>query len=85
MSGLGQKQTFAVQKNMSALFPKADMCGALAHVWFVPMADIQSYPWPSRGFQTNTAARGSVTMISVNSPGCVSTSMVPACCFTMTS
>ena len=39
MSALGQKQTFAVQKNMSALLPKADMCGALAHVRFVPCVD----------------------------------------------
>ena len=30
MSALGQKQTCAVQKVMSALPPKADMCGALA-------------------------------------------------------
>jgi hypothetical protein len=29
MSALGQKQTLAVQKNMSALPPKADICGAL--------------------------------------------------------
>jgi hypothetical protein len=28
MSALGQKQTFALQKVMSALAPKADMCGA---------------------------------------------------------
>ena len=40
MSALGQKQTFAVQKRMSALPPKADMCSALAHVRFVPIADI---------------------------------------------
>ena len=40
MSALGQKQTFAVQNVMSALPPKADMCGALAHVCFVPKADI---------------------------------------------
>jgi hypothetical protein len=40
MSALGQKQTFAVQKDMSALLPKADMCGALADVCFVPRADI---------------------------------------------
>ena len=32
MSALGQKQTFAVHQPMSALPPKADMCGALAHV-----------------------------------------------------
>ena len=30
MSALGQKQTFAAAKVMSALPPKADMCGALA-------------------------------------------------------
>ena len=40
MSALGQKQTFAVQYVMSALHPKADMCGALAHVRYVPIADI---------------------------------------------
>ena len=32
MSALGQKQTFAVQNGMSALHPKADMCGATRHV-----------------------------------------------------
>src|SRR6476619_6489087 len=31
-SALGHKQTFAVQKRMSALLPKADMCGA---TWYV--------------------------------------------------
>jgi hypothetical protein len=40
MSALGQKQTFAVQKRMSALPPKADMCGAKRDVRFVPKADI---------------------------------------------
>ena len=40
MSALGQKQTFAVQNVMSALTPKADMCSAIAHVRFVPIADI---------------------------------------------
>jgi hypothetical protein len=43
MSALGQKQTFAVQKGMSALHPKADMCGALAHVCFVPIADMPQF------------------------------------------
>jgi hypothetical protein len=38
LSALGQKQTFAVQKSVSALLPKADMCGALIHVRFVPIA-----------------------------------------------
>ena len=40
MSALGQKQTFAPQKVMSALPPKADMCSALGDVRFVPKADI---------------------------------------------
>ena len=40
MSALGQKQTCAVQKVMSALPPKADMCGATSDVRYVPIADI---------------------------------------------
>ena len=40
MSALGQKRTFAVQKGMSALPPKADMCGATRDVRFGPIADI---------------------------------------------
>ena len=40
MSALGQKRTRAVQNGMSALPPKADMCGALAHVRFVLQADM---------------------------------------------
>jgi hypothetical protein len=40
MSALGQKQTFAVQKGMSALPPKADIGSAQINVRFVPIADI---------------------------------------------
>jgi hypothetical protein len=40
MSALGQKRTFAVQNGMSALTPKADMCGAKRDVRLVPIADI---------------------------------------------
>ena len=40
MSAWGQKQTFAMQNVMSALPPKADMCGANTNVRFVPIADI---------------------------------------------
>jgi hypothetical protein len=40
LSALGQKQTFAAQNGMSALPPKADMCGARANVCFGPIADI---------------------------------------------
>ena len=43
MSALGQKQTCAVQNVMSALPPKADMCGALGDVRFVPIADIARF------------------------------------------
>src|SRR5262245_49476859 len=43
MSALGQKRTCAVQKDMSALPPKADMCGATEDVRFGPKADIH---WP---------------------------------------
>ena len=39
MSALGHKRTFAVQKGMSALPPKADICGANRNVRFVPIAD----------------------------------------------
>jgi hypothetical protein len=42
MSAKGQKQTFAPQNVMPALPPKADMCGALVHVHFGPVADILS-------------------------------------------
>ena len=41
MSALGQKQTCAAQKVMSALPPKADMCAATRDVRFVPKADIR--------------------------------------------
>jgi len=40
MSALGQKQTFAPQKVMSALPPKADVCSAIRHVCFGPIAGI---------------------------------------------
>jgi hypothetical protein len=32
MSALGHKRTYAVQKGMSALPPKADMCSAIVNV-----------------------------------------------------
>src|SRR6516164_6846034 len=39
MSALGQKRTSAVQTGMSALLPKADMCGAARDVRYGPKAD----------------------------------------------
>ena len=40
MSALAQGRTYAVQKGMSALPPKADMCSATRDVRFGPKADI---------------------------------------------
>jgi hypothetical protein len=52
MSPLGQKQTYAVQNGMSALHPKADMCSAVVHVRFGPIADIA----PVSGARTHDEA-----------------------------
>jgi hypothetical protein len=41
MSAMGHKPTCAMQKGMSALPPKADMCGAARDVRFGPIADRQ--------------------------------------------
>jgi hypothetical protein len=43
MSALGQKQTCALQTVMSALPPKADMCGAARDVRFGPIADMTKF------------------------------------------
>ena len=43
MSALGQKQTCAAQNVMSALPPKADICGANRNVCFVPIADMRLF------------------------------------------
>ena len=40
MSALGDKRTYAAQKGMSALHPKADICSAPAHIRYGPIADI---------------------------------------------
>ena len=46
-----------MQNGMSALPPKADMCGALADVRFVPIADIRGPRGsPSRTSEKNTSA-----------------------------
>jgi hypothetical protein len=44
MSALGQKQTCASQNGMSALSPKADMCGAAKDVRYGPIADSCTAP-----------------------------------------
>ena len=53
MSALGQKQTLAVQKGMSALPPIADMGSAKRHVRLVPEADIDSVVETSRERRSN--------------------------------
>ena len=68
-----------LQKVMSALPPKADMCSATRDVRYGPEADIET---TTGAQESNAAARGKVTLISVNSPGRVSTSIEPPCCFT---
>ena len=42
MSTLGHKQTSALQEGVSALPPKADMCGATMDVRYGPEADISA-------------------------------------------
>src|SRR5262245_30692199 len=82
MSALGHKQTCAVQNGMSALHPIADICGAVPDVRIGAIADVQ-HDYDRSG--SNRATRGKITLISVNSPGRVSTSIEPPCCLTMMS
>src|SRR5215510_6311227 len=59
MSALGQQQTCAPQKVMSALPPKADMCGALGHVCFGPKADIADFVFPVLQVRQQALSAGS--------------------------
>jgi hypothetical protein len=56
MSALGQKQTCPVHQAMSALTPKADMCSALAHVCFGPIAEHSGVQAPAKRNTPITAA-----------------------------
>jgi hypothetical protein len=58
MSALGQKQTFAPQKVMSALPSKADMCGATRDVRLGPIADIPRFTRSSRQYVEHTDGDG---------------------------
>src|SRR5262249_8539411 len=76
---------------------KADICAAKSHVRFTPESGhvrcTRLCPlWAKGGHRddynlsgSNAATRGKVTLISVNSLVCVSTSIEPPCCFTMMS
>jgi hypothetical protein len=81
-TAFAHKRTFRGAIGMSALPPQADMCGATKHVCFGPIADIGTITGVQ---EINAATRGKITLISVNSPGRVSTSIEPPCCFTMMS
>jgi hypothetical protein len=81
MSALGQKRTCAVQKGMSALPPKATSNATCGIAFGQKRTSRDGYERSG----SKAAARGKVTLISVNSPGCVSTSIDPPCCFTMMS
>jgi hypothetical protein len=50
---------------MSALPPKADMCGALAHVRFVPIADIVFRPRPFPSAFLRTLYGPSIAMVTL--------------------
>jgi hypothetical protein len=63
-SALSQKQTFAVQKAMSALPSKADMCGATRDVGFGPEADMTM-----RSARIDGPARPEVTHIRAKTRG----------------
>jgi len=61
---------------MPALPSKADISWGQSNVRQVPIADIQQ-DYDRSG--SNLAARGNITLISVNSPGCVLTSIERYC------
>src|SRR5262249_40381230 len=71
------KRTFCSAIAMSALPPKADICGAKRNVRYGPEVDIRDDY--ERSGSNAAAARGKITLISVNSPGSVSTSIEPPC------
>ena len=53
MCALGHKRTFALQRLMSALPPKADMCSATRDVRYGPVADMPPYSRTSTGLLTS--------------------------------
>ena len=80
MSALGQKQTCAAQKVMSALPPKADMCSATRDVRFVPIADMTIMaatfalmPPFAACVTPNPHSAPSTTLSSLSGPGPAST------------
>jgi len=54
-SALGHKRTFAMQKGMSALHPKADICGTTWDVRFGPKVKVKTF-YSSVGFPPKAAS-----------------------------
>ena len=70
-----------MQKGMSALPPKADMCGANSNVRFVPIADMQAagtFSDECRSARQDNPDLGELTRLCIDLDE-------PACCFTMMS
>src|SRR5262245_24798381 len=83
----GSKADICSAKKHVRFTPNSDIDCVFRHVRFGPKPHIRAsedYARPADS-PTNTAARGKMTLISVNSPGCVSTSIEPPCCLTMMS
>jgi hypothetical protein len=66
MSALGQKQTYAAQKGVSALPSIADMCAAMRDVRYVPIADIRRPLKDESIGQRLSAAAGAIMPATLN-------------------
>src|SRR5262245_51299662 len=76
MSALGQKRTFRSAITMSALPPKADMCGATRDVRYGPKADIHSITSSARAMSVGGTLRPRLLAVerlmdSTNLVGCI--------------
>jgi hypothetical protein len=69
---------------MYALNPKATICCNANGMTLRAISD-QSALQQNSGFDHPDGDRGKITLNSANSPGTVSTSIEPPCCFTMMS
>ena len=82
MFALGQKLTFASQK-ACPLLPQKRTC-ALQNIMSA-WGQKRTLPWVLFYLEIEATVRGRMILISVNSPGTVSISIEPPCCFTMIS
>ena len=82
MSALGHKRTCAVQKRDVRFTPES---GHMQCTRRCPLSANSGHDDDYERSGSNAATRGKITLISLNSPGCVSTSIEPPCCLTMMS